>query len=106
MKNLSLYKLLFAILFISGCKKDFLVRNPLDSYTNDVLWHSSNDALTALNGCYSTWGKGNNGYFGTFSDCTTDNAFDQFPWENWLAVSAGIATPTNPGYVKWNYSWI
>ena len=106
MKNSFLIIGLCALTVSIGCKKTFLDRDPLDSYTNDALWHTSNDALTALNGCYSTWGKSNNGYFGALSDCATDNAFDQFPWENWLAVSAGIATPTNPGYTKWNYTCI
>ncbi|MHA4811325.1 RagB/SusD family nutrient uptake outer membrane protein [Flavitalea flava] len=106
MKNSFLIIGLCIIAASTACKKNFLDRSPLDSYTNDVLWHSSNDALTALNGCYSTWGKSNNGYFAAMSDCATDNAFDQFPWENWLAVSAGIATPTNPGYTKWNFSCI
>jgi hypothetical protein len=106
MKNSFIIIGLFAITIATGCKKSFLERTPLDSYTNGVLWHSSNDALTALNGCYATWGKSNNGYFAAFSDCATDNAFDQFPWENWLALSAGIATPTNPGYTKWNYNCV
>jgi SusD family/Starch-binding associating with outer membrane len=106
MKNSFIIIGLCAIIITTGCKKSFLERTPLDSYTNGVLWHSSNDALTALNGCYATWGKSNNGYFAAFSDCATDNAFDQFPWENWLAVSAGIATPTNPGYTKWNFTCV
>jgi len=95
-----------ALATTTGCKKSFLDRNPLDSYTNSVLWNSANDAQTALNGCYATWGKGNNGYFAAFADCATDNAFDQFPWENWLNLSAGNATPTSTGYSKWKFTCI
>jgi len=104
--KIGLSVLAIAALTATSCKKSFLDRNPLDSYTNDVLWHSANDALTALNGCYSTWGKNNNGYFSAFADCATDNAFDQFPWENWLSLSAGIATPTSTGFTKWNFTCI
>src|SRR5438445_12266133 len=104
MKNSRLIKRLAAIAILAlttvVCKKSFLDRNPLDSYTNDVLWHSSNDALTALNGWYSIWCKGYNGYSGTFSDCTTANAFAQCACQFWLAVSVGIATPTNAAYLK------
>ncbi|MDN5288312.1 MAG: rane protein [Mucilaginibacter sp.] len=106
MKNLFITLIILATLTSSGCKKDFLDRAPLDSYTNAVLWKSSDDVIAALNGCYSKWGGGNNGYYGVFADNNSDNTFDQFPWENWLALSAGIATPTNPGYTKWNYSAI
>lgn len=106
MKYLFITIIILATMASSGCKKDFLDRAPLDSYTNTVLWKSSGDVLAALNGCYSKWGGGNNGYYGIFADNNSDNTFDQFPWENWLALSAGIATPTNPGYTKWNYSCI
>jgi hypothetical protein len=106
MKKSIITLIILGSLASSGCKKDFLDRAPLDSYTNTVLWKTSNDALAALNGCYSKWGGGNNGYYGIFSDNNSDNTFDQFPWENWLALSAGIATPTNTGYSKWNYSCI
>ncbi|WP_419698625.1 RagB/SusD family nutrient uptake outer membrane protein [Mucilaginibacter sp. NFX135] len=105
MKNLFITLIILGSLASSGCKKDFLDRAPLDSYTNTVLWKSSNDVLAALNGCYSKWGGGNNGYYGVFADNNSDNTFDQFPWENWLALSAGIATPTNPGYTKWQSTY-
>lgn len=105
MKNLFITLIILATLASSGCKKDFLDRAPLDSYTNTVLWKSSNDVIAALNGCYSKWGGGNNGYYGVFADNNSDNTFDQFPWENWLALSAGIATPTNPGYTKWQNTY-
>jgi hypothetical protein len=106
MKKLIITAIILGSMSVSGCRKGFLDRAPLDSYTNNVLWKSSNDALAALNGCYSKWGGGNNGYYGVFADNNSDNTFDQFPWENWLGLSAGIATPTNPGYSKWNYKCI
>ncbi|HMG07323.1 MAG TPA: hypothetical protein VK609_02375, partial [Mucilaginibacter sp.] len=106
MKNLFIILIILGSLASAGCKKDFLDRAPMDSYTNTVLWKSSSDVLAALNGCYSKWGGGNNGYYGVFADNNSDNTFDQFPWENWLALSAGIATPTNTGYSKWNYGCI
>src|SRR5882724_8510636 len=105
-KSLLIISVCASLAAATGCKKSFLERNPLDSYTNDVLWNSAGDAQTALNGCYATWGKSNNGYFSAFADCATDNAFDQFPWENWLGLSAGIATPTNTNYSKWNFTCI
>lgn len=106
MKKLFISIIIIASLMSTGCKKDFLDRSSLDSYTNAVLWKNSNDALAALNGCYSKWGGSNNGYYGIFADNNSDNTFDQFPWENWLSLSAGLATPTNTGYSKWNYNCI
>ncbi len=105
MKNLFITLIIFISVASSSCKKNFLDRAPLDAYTNGVLWKSANDALTALNGCYAKWGP-NYGYYAALGDNNSDNAFDQFPWENWLALSAGIATPTNTGYSRWNYTGI
>jgi hypothetical protein len=96
---------LLLVFAATGCKKDYLDRAPLDSYSNGVLWKSSNDAIAALNGCYSTWGKFNNGYFQALLDCNSDNAFNQFPWENWEILAAGIASPTNTGFDKYTPSY-
>jgi hypothetical protein len=101
----SLIIILCITILASGCKKDFLDRTPLDAYSNESLWKSSNDVITALNGCYNAWGGFNNGYFAALGDCNSDNAYNQFPWENWLSLSAGIATPTNPGFDKYTPSF-
>jgi len=89
---------------VVGCKKDFLNKVPLDSYSNSTLWTSSKDAAAALNGCYSGWESGDDVIY---YDCFTDNAYDQFPWEGFEPVAQGNATPTNTGSAnRWSYTTI
>jgi len=94
---------LFAAAVFSGCKKDALNTTPLDAYSNATLWKSQNDALAALNGCYSGWEYGDNV---VYDDCLTDNAYDQFPWEGYETFASGLATPSNPGVNKYDYTTI
>ncbi|MEX6686247.1 RagB/SusD family nutrient uptake outer membrane protein [Danxiaibacter flavus] len=94
--------LLASAVFI-GCKKDFLNTAPLDAYSNTTLWKSQNDALAALNGCYSGWEYGDNV---VYDDCITDNAYDQFPWEGYETFASGLSTPSNPGINKYDYTTI
>jgi hypothetical protein len=110
MKKINCLWIIALALSLGACKKGYLNTTPMNAYSNGVLWQSSNDVLTALNGCYSFWnGNGQNvlneGYFGAMADCATDNAYDQFPWENWLTLSAGEATPVNTGFTKWNATY-
>ena len=45
--------LLMAGISWSGCKKNFLDRNPYDQISNETFWASEQDALLALTGVYS-----------------------------------------------------
>ncbi|MDH7460709.1 RagB/SusD family nutrient uptake outer membrane protein [Chitinophagaceae bacterium 26-R-25] len=94
---------LFVAAALSGCKKDFLNTAPLDAYSNSTLWKSQNDALAALTGCYSGWELGDNV---VYDDCISDNAYDQFPWEGYETFASGLATATDPGINKYDYTTI
>ncbi|WP_158267166.1 RagB/SusD family nutrient uptake outer membrane protein [Chitinophaga niastensis] len=100
-KSFAIIIFFIATIILTGCKKDLLNKVPLDTYSNSTLWTSANDALTALNGCYSGW---ENGDHVIYYDCFTDNAYDQFPWEGYEPVAQGNATPTNLGAAnRWSY---
>lgn len=102
MKKISII-ILFVTVFLGSCQKNFLSRAPLDSYSNATLWKSENDAMAALNGCYSGWEVGDNV---VYDDCITDNAYDQFPWEGYETYASGLATPSNTGVNKYDYTTI
>ncbi|MCE7042797.1 RagB/SusD family nutrient uptake outer membrane protein [Dyadobacter sp. CY312] len=99
------YSLLFATaLLLSGCDKDFLDRNPQDAYSNSSLWSSSNDALAALNGCYSGWEES---YNTLYMDCASDNAYGQYYWEGYTYFGNGSITPSSAySQDRWSYSTI
>lgn len=104
MKKISI--ILFVTVFLSGCQKDFLNREPLDSYSNATLWKSQNDAMTALNGCYSGWEYGDDVIY---DDCYSDNCYDQFPWEGYEYYASGLATSqsySSQDYNKYDYNTI
>lgn len=99
MKKYSLYAIL--LLFITSCSSDFLDRNPLDQPSNETFWNTEKDALAAATGCYEGWFSMEEViYF----DCTSDNAYNPFSWENWQVQATGYATPTNFGqnYMKYD----
>lgn len=91
-------------LCLSACNKDFLDKNPQDSYSNSSLWSSENDALSALNGCYSGW---EDGYNTVYMDCASDNAYGQYYWEGYTYYGNGSITPSSPSAQnRWSYSTI
>jgi hypothetical protein len=102
MKKASL-SILFVALLLTGCDKDFLNRYPLDSYSNETLWKTASDANSALAGCYSGWEYGDNVIY---DDCTTDNAYDQFPAEGFETFASSLATASNAGVGKYDYTTI
>ncbi|NTE00377.1 RagB/SusD family nutrient uptake outer membrane protein [Agrobacterium tumefaciens] len=94
MKNKFILNILAIILLFSACKKDFLNRSPLDAYTNSNLWTSASDANSALVGVYNNWITAD---FVVGSDCTTDNGFNQYPWEGLLVYGNGTVNPSLVG---------
>jgi hypothetical protein len=102
-----------AFLFTS-CKKDFLDRQPLDQYSNSSLWTSANDAIAAINGCYSNQKgdyEGNPGWENSYNiyymDCVSDNAYSQFPWEGFQSLGNGYVTPTDGNATnRWSFTTI
>ena len=92
-----------AATLLSSCSNDFLERNPKDNYSNSSLWTSKTDVTAALNGCYAGWEYADNV---VFSDCMTDNEFDQFPWDGYETFAAGFSTPTDPGVDRWDFKSI
>jgi len=45
--------LVVATILISGCKKDFFNKQPLDAVSDATFWQSASDAQLALVGCYN-----------------------------------------------------
>lgn len=104
MKKYTYCFLLATSLLLPGCNKDFLERNPQDAYSNSSLWSSSNDALSALNGCYSGW---EDAYNTLYMDCASDNAYGQYYWEGYTYFGNGSITPSSAySQDRWNYSTI
>lgn len=99
MKNI-IYSFLF-IALCSACSADFLERNPLDKPSNEAFWKTEKDALAAATGCYNDWWSMDEVIY---SDCTSDNAFNQFDWEGYAYQAAGTATPGVPGHHYMSYS--
>lgn len=97
----------FFLLFLTACQKNFLNRAPLDAYSNGALWKTANDAITAVNGCYSGHNNGwENEYNIYYMDCASDNAYNQFPWEGFQPMGNGTLTPTNTGNSRWNFGTV
>ncbi len=51
-KRIILFHLVFIILWLPGCDKDFLEKHPLDKISEATFWQNENDAMLALVGCY------------------------------------------------------
>lgn len=49
----SLGILSFILFLLSGCKKDYFDKQPLDSISDATFWKSEKDATLALTGCYN-----------------------------------------------------
>lgn len=46
--------ILFLVIFITGCNKDFFDKQPLDQASDATFWKTEGDAQLALVGCYNT----------------------------------------------------
>lgn len=104
MKNKLIIINSLALLFFASCKKDFLDRQPLDQYSETSLWTSASDVEAALNGCYKGWESGS---WIFYFDCSSDNAFNPYPWEGYqMQGNMGLLTSTNTGVSKWNFNTI
>jgi len=102
MKKILLIITIFAASVICSCKKS-LDLAPQDQISSSTFWTSGNDARLALNACYAYLNAGNNyltGYYYTYDDGGSDNAFAQYPWEsNATAIAAGNVNATiDQGY--------
>ncbi|HLR25207.1 MAG TPA: RagB/SusD family nutrient uptake outer membrane protein, partial [Fodinibius sp.] len=92
------------VLMMLGSCKDFLDREPSDSYGNSTLWTSASDVEAALNSIYNGW---RDGMSIIYFDAASDNAYNQFPWEGYTALgNMQLLTPTNTGAGKWGFSTI
>jgi len=101
MKTKFIYIALSSVLWMTSCSKDFLNRDPLDSYTNESLWSSEKDVLAAINGCYNNW---EDGYDIIYMDAASDNAYNQYPWEGYTTLGNGYVTATDPdARNRWKY---
>lgn len=99
MKNLFI---VFGMLVLTGCSKDFLDKNSLTDIPLDNFWKTEQDAYLAINGIYDVLQdrvqySGNlNGTAG-FSqyDCFGDNAYGGYEWEGPGNFVEGNITPSH-----------
>lgn len=103
MKKIFPILLIAMVIVQTGCKKTLLDKIPQDQISSSTFWTNVNEARLALNGCYSYFSTNENyytGYYYTYDDAASDNAFAQYPWEsNATSISAGDVDATiNQGY--------
>ncbi len=115
MKKTLILNISVVLLSLTGCKKDFLDRQPQDAYSNSSLWTSASDANAALAGVYngqynpgtpSNYSDDGNGWatatWIVYFDTMTDNAYSQYPWEGFQAYGNGSVNPTTGDANLWN----
>src|ERR1700743_1132854 len=74
MKKIITLSCLFSLLLIGSCKKSFLEQSDPDAVAVANYFHSENDVLLAVNGCYQLLRSGNT--VGETSDLWTDQRSD------------------------------
>ncbi|PST83976.1 RagB/SusD family nutrient uptake outer membrane protein [Pedobacter yulinensis] len=75
MRKIYLFPILILLLTANGCKKDFLVRDPLDLFTDDTYWRTEKQVSTFAWGFYTTYftGYGSGFTFGKYFSGETLN---------------------------------
>ncbi|WP_316820814.1 RagB/SusD family nutrient uptake outer membrane protein [Pedobacter gandavensis] len=104
------YTLLAAsIIFLVGCKNDFLDKQPTDKLTNEVFWTSKKDAELALAGCYSTLRTPGYAIDLTASssmqfESLSDNAYSNSTADGYTDISRGVINSSSGGILArmWN----
>jgi hypothetical protein len=96
MKGRLPYLLLCSLMLTTGaCKKNFFDLYPRDQLSPGSFWKNQDDAMAALTGCYnSIWNVTANVL--PYMDVLTPNAYGEYPWEGWKAISESTQTPIDP----------
>ncbi|MBC8005990.1 MAG: RagB/SusD family nutrient uptake outer membrane protein [Verrucomicrobia bacterium] len=88
---------LVCIISVAGCKKEFINRNPLDTYASENFWRDENDVKIGIAGVYATLNRGEGfGPFLVWWDGLSDDGFVwSAPWQN-TGQGQVEATSTGP----------
>ena len=97
--------IVFALVALIGvsCEDDFLDRQPLTEYSETSLWTGENDAIAALNACYSQF---ENGQWVVYMDVASDNGHNPYPWEGWQELGNLQLISPNTGTRKYTFTTI
>jgi len=110
------YMLLFFLLGLCACKKDFLDRPPKDSIVNDNFWNNVSDIRLYLNGLYNDciWGHNQDpsraplnlrGSHLAYGDAYSDNASYQGQNVN-VRMTEAYVVPLNDDVNGWDWNAI
>lgn len=94
------------LLWLSGCKKNYLEKNPLDSVSSQIFWASEADVKSALAGVYSRLQQNFLGYERVYLDGLSDNAYldNNTNQANMSIMTTGGITPALSGALGNMYS--
>ncbi|WP_183580523.1 RagB/SusD family nutrient uptake outer membrane protein [Mucilaginibacter sp. X5P1] len=111
MKKILIIYIVCALCTLTACKKAFLDRQPLDSYSA-----SSGDPNALLAGVYAGQSDPNfewcapawsSGSAVVYWDCMSDNAYSAYYWERIQGYGNGTITPSSNYFINnWNYTTI
>lgn len=89
--------LLLLVTSVAGCKKEFINRNPLDTYASENFWRNEDDVKIGIAGAYATLNRGEGfGPFLVWWDGLSDDGFVwSAPWQN-TGQGQVEATSTGP----------
>lgn len=91
--------LLACVAVAAGCSKDFLDRNPLDTYASENFWRNEDDVKIGLAGVYATLNRGEGfGGFAMWWDGISDDAYNSST--SWLNTGLGQIESTSGGIVS------
>ena len=95
--------MIVVIIFMCGCNKDFLDKNPLDQISSQTFWKTEADVKMAVGGCYRQLQSDFFGYRRVWLDCLSDNAFSEWGYFNIAQMTIGVTSPTSGGAVNMAY---
>lgn len=101
-KNI-LFSLLVSLPFLFTSCSDFLDRVPNDALSPSTFWQTESDADLAKTGCYNRLTPIISATELMFWDCTSDNLFNYFSWENRKKVANGDMKPSDTGTSFFNF---
>lgn len=81
------------MLACSGCKKEFLDREPYDALSNTVIWNSEKTATLGINGIYQTFAQDSWYTIYWYATCLAPEGFTIVRSDFGLAHATGTTTP-------------
>lgn len=101
-KNI-IFSLLVSLPFLfTGCS-DFLDRVPNDALSPSTFWKTESDANLAMTGCYNRLTPIISANNLMYWDCTSDNLFNYFSWEDRKKIANGDMKPSDTGTSFFNF---